>query len=151
MRPPGRAVPLEIGSDSDSRAPDAAGRTVEWLFPSENWTFITYRNSARTFYTVCAEAQLSGRSQYDLRHSYASLLLSKCAAPGYVQKQMGHKTLDMTLRVYADYVKVGDVRYCELLCRLDSTGIVAAESLPTKLTPSPIFAINQASPRSSVG
>jgi integrase len=95
----------------------AAGRPVEWLFPSEKWTFISERNAARSFSTVCEQAQLPGRSQYDCRHTYASLLLSKCAAPGYVQKQMGHKTLDMTLRVYATYVKAGDVRYCELLCK----------------------------------
>jgi integrase len=129
----------------------AARRPVEWLFPSENWTFITYRNSARSFYSVCEEAQLSDRSQYDLRHTYASLLLSKSAAPGYVQKQMGHKTLDMTLRVYADYVKAGDVRYCELLCAADSTGIVASESAQTRLTATCNSAIDQASPRSSVG
>ena len=139
----------------------AAGHSAEWLFPSEQWTFIAYRNSARAFYTVCAEAHLSGRSQYDLRHTYASLLLSKCAAPGYVQKQMGHKTLDMTLRVYANYVKAGDVRYCELICGTtersaeDKIGLVFPDAMPKADMTSGHAPRNhakvQAGPRSSVG
>jgi integrase len=42
---------------------------------------------------------LHHRGQHQLRHSYASLLLGRGVAPKYVQGQLGHASLAVTLGV----------------------------------------------------
>jgi integrase len=51
--------------------------------------------------------QLAGlryRKIHTLRHTYASLLLTAGEAPAYVQVQLGHSSLAVTLGVYGDFV-----------------------------------------------
>ena len=55
----------------------------------------------------------------DLRHTYASLLLSRYAPMGYVQEQLGHANMSTTLKYYHQYIQVPrGARYQAMLARL---------------------------------
>ncbi len=49
-------------------------------------------------------AGLRGIRFHDVRHTYASLLLSAGASPVYVSKQMGHSTIRTTVDVYGHWI-----------------------------------------------
>lgn len=108
----------------------AAGKSGEWLLPSEAWTFLNERNARRAFDAICDEAnksddgiKLEGHSPYDLRHTFASLQLSAGADPAYVSAQMGHANTEITLTVYTKWVRTEGRRFVDLLAEQDSTGI----------------------------
>jgi len=41
---------------------------------------------------------------YDLRHTYATLLLMAHQSPGYVQKQLGHSSISITMDIYCHWI-----------------------------------------------
>jgi integrase len=41
---------------------------------------------------------------HDLRHTYASLLLSKGESPAYVKEQLGHHSIQMTVDIYGHLI-----------------------------------------------
>jgi len=43
---------------------------------------------------------LRARTPHDLRHTYATLLLMAHISPAYVQKQLGHHSITMTVDTY---------------------------------------------------
>jgi integrase len=55
-------------------------------------------------------ADLSGRSAqgvrnpHDLRHSYATMLLMDHYSPAYVQKQLGHSSISITVDIYGHWI-----------------------------------------------
>ena len=44
------------------------------------------------------------RSLHDLRHAYATLLLMDHYSPAYVQKQLGHHSISMTVDIYGHWI-----------------------------------------------
>jgi len=53
---------------------------------------------------VCKAARLRPRNPHDLRHTYASLLLMAHQSPGYVQKQLGHSSISITMDIYCHWM-----------------------------------------------
>lgn len=53
---------------------------------------------------VCAKAGLAARSPHDLRHTYACWLLMAHQSPAYVQKQLGHSSIDITVDIYGHWI-----------------------------------------------
>jgi integrase len=53
---------------------------------------------------VCRSASLRLRNPHDLRHTYATLLLTAHRSPGYVQKQLGHSSISITMDVYCHWM-----------------------------------------------
>jgi len=49
---------------------------------------------------VSKAAGLRIRNPHDLRHSYATLVLMSHMSPGYVQKQLGHSSISITMDIY---------------------------------------------------
>ena len=41
---------------------------------------------------------------HDIRHTYASLLLSRGESPVYVKEQLGHSSIQMTVDVYGHLI-----------------------------------------------
>jgi integrase len=76
----------------------------EWLFPSREDSIIDPNNAADAFLRICGKAGIGHFSPYDLRHTFASLLISRGAPVQYVQLQLGHETLVTTLKYYATWV-----------------------------------------------
>ncbi|MFQ2124001.1 tyrosine-type recombinase/integrase [Aeromonas jandaei] len=57
------------------------------------------------------KAQLTHREPYQLRHSYASMLLMAGAHPAYLAKQLGHKDWGMIRTIYAQWVSKDNPNY----------------------------------------
>jgi hypothetical protein len=62
---------------------------------------------------------------YDLRHTYASLLLAAGAPITYVSAQLGHANPTTTLRHYAKWIPSQGRRWVEVLDRADWTADLA--------------------------
>jgi hypothetical protein len=78
---------------------------------------------------------------YDLRHTFASILLSKNAPILYVSKQLGHSKADTTLRYYAKWLPSGHERFVNMLDQAKKTRFrkkfwQLAPTVGTKLTES---------------
>ena len=41
---------------------------------------------------------------HDLRHTYATILLMAGVSPAYVQKQLGHSSISMTVDIYGHWI-----------------------------------------------
>ena len=50
---------------------------------------------------------IATRNPYQLRHSFASQLLSQGESPAYISKLMGHKTIEEVIRSYGRWVEEG--------------------------------------------
>ena len=53
---------------------------------------------------VCKAAGLKARNPHDLRHTYASILLMAHESPGYVQRQLGHSSIQITMDIYCHWI-----------------------------------------------
>jgi integrase len=58
----------------------------------------------RAMAQACRAAKLRTRHPHDLRHTYASLLLMSGVSPAYVQRQLGHSTISMTVDIYGHWI-----------------------------------------------
>ncbi len=58
----------------------------------------------RSFKPLLERAGLPNIRFHDLRHTHATLLLSKGANPKVVQERLGHATVSITLDVYAHVI-----------------------------------------------
>jgi integrase len=77
----------------------AAGVLPHYLFPG-----ITQRMAQGAVRRACMAARLRTRSSHDLRHTYATLLLTDHYSPAYVQKQLGHHSISMTVDIYGHWI-----------------------------------------------
>jgi integrase len=53
---------------------------------------------------ACKAAGLEVRNPHDLRHTYATILLMAGVSPAYVQKQLGHSSISMTVDIYGHWI-----------------------------------------------
>jgi integrase len=58
----------------------------------------------RAMERACKAVRLRVRHPHDLRHTYASLLLMEHISPAYVQKQLGHHSINMTVDIYGHWI-----------------------------------------------
>ena len=52
----------------------------------------------------CKIARLRVRNPHDLRHTYATMLLMDHYSPAYVQRQLGHHSISMTVDIYGHWI-----------------------------------------------
>jgi integrase len=55
--------------------------------------------------TTLKKAKLADRRMYETRHTFATLMLDAGELPGWVQRMMGHETLQMIHERYYSYIK----------------------------------------------
>lgn len=73
----------------------------EWVFCNETGSYINYGNFVhRVWNRAMEKSGLSRRTSHDLRHTYATLRLSKGDSLAEVSKEMGHSSTDITFRTY---------------------------------------------------
>jgi integrase len=65
---------------------------------------ITQRMIQRAMQWACNAARLRVRNPHDLRHTYATLLLMDHYSPAYVQKQLGHSSISITVDIYGHWI-----------------------------------------------
>jgi len=73
----------------------------EWVFFNEEGGFLNYGNFIyRVWNRAMEKSGLRRRTPHDMRHTYATLRLSKGDSLAEVSKEMGHGTTDITYRTY---------------------------------------------------
>jgi integrase len=73
----------------------------EWRFPAKDGKPMPHITAQVAFKRALQAAELPGTfSCHSLRHSYASLLLAAGVSPAYVQEQLGHASIELTVGTY---------------------------------------------------
>lgn len=71
--------------------------------------FMDHRNLSRyVWIPTIKKSGIRYRNQYQLRHTYASQLLTEGNDPWYVAQQLGHKGIDMINRSYGQWIRNND-------------------------------------------
>jgi integrase len=89
-----------------------------WLFPNEASIVFDEGKVAKVFRRGLRRAKLPNFRLYDLRHTYASLLLAAGAPITYVANQLGHANPATTLRWYGRWVPGSGRRWVDVLDRV---------------------------------
>lgn len=71
------------------------------VFCNEDGTPVDPRNFTKRFQRILVRAGLPKIRLHDLRHTHASLLLSRGVHPKVVQERLGHASITMTLDLYS--------------------------------------------------
>ena len=96
-----------IHSLKKERLKSGHGMTVDLLFldPDEKYQYpYSQRKIQETVKKVCGQAELKRRKPHDLRHTYATIMLMAHQSPAYVQKQLGHSSISMTVDIYGHWI-----------------------------------------------
>jgi integrase len=101
----------------DSEAIARGKDQTEWLFVDDKWNVYNERYLRKAFARILRKAELPHFKPYDLRHTYASLLLSEGVPLVYVSQQLGHAKPTTTLKHYAKWMPSGNRRYVDILDR----------------------------------
>jgi hypothetical protein len=97
------------------------GGEAQWLFPNEEGRPADESRVRKVFKRALTTARLPAFRLYDLRHTYASLLLAAGAPITYVSAQLGHANPATTLRFYARWIPSKGRRWADLLDRATET------------------------------
>ena len=98
----------------------------------------------KVFKRTLGKARLPAFRLYDLRHTFALLLLAASAPITYVSAQLGHVNPSTTLRYYARWIPNKGRPWVDLLDRVSEAGAAATEAVS-----GPIW--NQTTPKSQIG
>ncbi len=81
----------------------------EWIFTSEIGTPLDQSHTSGAFKRVLKHAKLPLHFHpHCLRHSFASLLLQQGESPAYVQRQLGHASIQLTVDTYGRWLPMGN-------------------------------------------
>lgn len=77
----------------------------KWVFCGQRGEPFQYSNfRRRCWLRALREAKVRERTPHDLRHTYASAMLLAGEPLAYVSAQLGHKSPEITLRVYSHWI-----------------------------------------------
>jgi integrase len=101
-----------------------------WIFCSEAGTPLDPANVDKAFKRVLKSAGLPLHfSPHGLRHTFASLLLQQGESPAYVQRQLGHASIQLTVDTYGRWLPMGNQAAVDRLDESSGSKMVAkAES-----------------------
>ena len=100
----------------DAEAVLAGREPSPWLFPMPNGEPMTANYLLRHVWNPLLDrAGLRRRGPHQLRHTYAALLIAQGAHPKYIQEQLGHSSIQITLDVYGHLFEGDHRRYVEAL------------------------------------
>jgi integrase len=86
-----------------------------WVFCTDEGTPLDESRVRKAYSQALRRAKLPAFRLYDLRHTYASLLLAQGAPITYVSSQLGHTDATTTLRWYARWIPRTDKRAVDAL------------------------------------
>jgi integrase len=98
----------------------AGGKTMpELLFPTENGGVMNRTHIWRAILRTLKKAQLDLHfSPHSFRHTFASQLLQLGESPAYVQRQLGHSSIKMTVDTYGKWLPSGNKAAVDKLDRM---------------------------------
>ena len=80
-----------------------------WVFCSTTGTTLDAANVRHAFARVLKQAGLPAHfTPHCLRHTFASILLAEGKSPAYVQAQLGHASITLTVDTYGRWLPKGD-------------------------------------------
>lgn len=99
---PQLATALQILKETRQLDAGLAGHAMpEWVFLSPFGHRVD-NDLLRKAFAACLEASGLRKIRFhDLRHTYASLLIQQGANPKYIQEQLGHSSISITLDIYS--------------------------------------------------
>jgi hypothetical protein len=86
-----------------------------WVFCTDEDTPLDESRVRKAFGQALKRAKLPSFRLYDLRHTYASVLLAQNAPIPYVSEQLGHTGATTTFRLYARWIPRTDKRAVDAL------------------------------------
>lgn len=92
-----------------------SGEAPEWVFYNRRGNPLDDSRVRKHFQRLTSLCGISDHRVYDLRHTFATLLLSKGAPITYVASQLGHASPNTTLRWYAHWLPSEASRYVDFL------------------------------------
>jgi integrase len=98
----------------------------DWLFPSQTGGLLEARNVRRALARVALRAGLGYMTPHDLRHTFGSTLVAAGESMVYVQQQMGHASIQITIDTYGSALPVTPRHGVALLDTLSITTAAAA-------------------------
>jgi len=107
-----------------------------WIFCTENGTRLDESRVRKVFGKMLTAAGLPGHfSPHSLRHTYASLLLQQGESPAYVQRQLGHASIQLTVDTYGRWLPAGNKAAVNRLDDSSGSKVVAKIKSGTPDTP----------------
>ena len=77
-----------------------------WLNPRNAEPWSTDAQIRKTLWApLCVRAGVDYRNPYQVRHTYASALLTAGQNPWYVAQQLGHEDVEMVYRTYGKFIR----------------------------------------------
>ncbi len=102
------------------------GAACPRAFPGMNGEPMPHGTAQKGFERARKAAGLPGHhTPHSLRHTYASLLLQDGVSPAYVQEQLGHASIELTVGTYGRWLRK---RAPGAVDRLDSEQVVAEQA-----------------------
>jgi len=87
----------------------------DWVFLTPSWTRWDDSNLRRAFHWCLGKAEIRRVRFHDLRHTYASLMGEAGAPPKYVQEQLGHASIQVTMDIYSHLFPGGNREWVKKL------------------------------------
>jgi integrase len=87
----------------------------EWVFCNSDGHPLDESRTRKKFAKVMKKAKVSGHRMYDLRHTWATVMLSKGVPITYVADQLGHAKPSTTLQWYARWLPQDSKAYVDSL------------------------------------
>jgi integrase len=107
-------------------AEEALKKQLE-LTKGSDYIFLNHAN--RPFYNhdiigvrfkkILKKSGVKARPLYNLRHTFASQLISKGADITWVSKMLGHKDVSITLKIYTKFIKEDDETRLKKIAQMD--------------------------------
>src|SRR5262245_49819534 len=97
-----------------------------WVFASLAGTPLDHANVEKAFKRVLKAAELPLHyTPRCLRHTFASLLLQQGGSPAYVQRQLGHASIQLTVDTYGKWLPMGNKAAVDALDSPSGSKVVA--------------------------